>query len=191
MPIFEAVTVGAALWLFPWLGCLWVLVCVASYREVTGIIGIQLASLLRGKPRSREYLVATWTNSGTRVVVTVGRISVGRPFTRDAHRTGARERVSKRAGGDTTWTRTSPGGSMQDLHGSGKVHADARTPQMFVRRAPAAEFTAPPHHRAQSRTHTILVHVCVCRVLWRGNRYKSAPSLPLCSAGSPAAESIW
>jgi hypothetical protein len=32
---------------------------------------------------------------------------------------------------------------------------------------------------------------CVCRVLWRGNRYKSAPSLPLCSAGSPAAESIW
>ena len=108
-------------------------VCVASYREVTGIIGIQLASLLRGKPRSREYLVATWTSSGTRVEVTVGRISVGRPFTRDAHRTGARERVNRRAGGDTTWTGTPPprggGGSMQDLHGSGKVYADARTPQ--------------------------------------------------------------
>ena len=42
------------------------------------------------------------------MVVTVGRISVGRPFTRDAHRTGARERVNQRAGGDTTWTQTPP-----------------------------------------------------------------------------------
>ena len=42
------------------------------------------------------------------MVVTVGRISVGRPFTRDAHRTGARERVNQRAGGDTTWTQTGP-----------------------------------------------------------------------------------